>query len=200
MAALSPHVSSCFWLLKTWNDSSKCESDSLSENSLSSSPPKSHMCSSRILDLKEHGRHPVSWLATSCGHCRRGEKMEACKLCISSSTILDTLSSYCPPMVAYLQPRASKHFSRLQLNDRKLKSCFFFFFFWVFHHLTSVSSCDTKSAKLSARLTCFMSASPPLVFCLCWGRDFPFMTKQVTACEFEQLKCKMNIRGGGGGS
>lgn len=159
------------------------------------SPPKSHMFSSRILDLQEHGRLPVSWLATSCGRCRWEEKMDACKLCINSSTIPDTLSSCCPPMVTYLQPCASKHFIRRQLNDRKLRSCFAFFFSWVWHHLMVVSSCDDNSAKLSARLTCFMSASPPLVFCLCWGTDFPFMAKQTSACEFERLKCQMDIQG-----
>lgn len=121
--------------------------------------------------------------------------MEGCKLCINSGIIPDTLSSYCPPMVTYLQPCASKHFIRRQLNDRKLRSCFSFFFFWVWHHLIEVSSCDTKSAKLSACLTCLTSASPPLVFCLCWGRDFPFKAKQTSACESERLKCKVNIQG-----
>lgn len=124
-----------------------------------------------------------------------GREDGQCKLCINSSIIPDTLSSCCPPMVTYLQPCASKHFIRRQLNDRKLRSCFAFFFSWVWHHLMVVSSCDDNSAKLSARLTCFMRASPPLVFCLCWGTDLPFMAKQTSACEFEQLKCQMDIQG-----
>lgn len=96
---------------------------------------------------------------------------------------------------SYLQPRASKHFIRWHLNDRKFRNCLSFFFFWVLHHVIVVSSCDTRSAKVSARLTFFMSACPPLVFCVCWDKDFPFMTKQIFACEFKQLKCKMNIQG-----
>lgn len=167
MAALSSDVSSSFWILKTLNDSSACEGESLRENSPSPSTPKSHMLSSRILDLIGRGRLPVSWLATSCGRCRWVEKIEACKLSINSDIMPDAMSSYCLPMVAYLKPCASKHFIRRQLNDRKLRSCFSLLFFWAWHHLIVVSSCDAKSAKLSARLTCFTSASPPLAFCLC---------------------------------